>query len=454
MTLTPERLAELKKEIEESIANSEKNINTPSNEIVKEIKKAVVLPAIVENVKKVEPVKIELEKPIIKEVLVSAKVIEPAKEVIKKLKNDKVAEKKLKVVPENKLELSVEKNKKSISHRYRAKGRGLAMVPMMIDAVEDKRLKHCHRIKDNIFTKWHHSLVIIILILATLVGMVVVDIFGAYYWHFRDIFTLEVSRVLPLKAGFVNGYQIPLSDYMEQYNLLKKAANTNREAVSPLKTDTNDLSKKIFDRLTANYLIKDELKHFGVSVSNDEIDKRINQLIDQSGGRAEAEKSISEFYNLNLEQFKKEILRPLAEKELLQQVIAKDEFLPINQEAKKRAEEVLLLAQESGANFAALATQYSDDENGVAMGGDLGWISMGEVNADLEKVLFNAELGKVYGQIVRNGFGYHIIKVEEKLTNSVTGKTSVRARHILIKVDVDRYLRVVMDNANIQEWVK
>jgi peptidyl-prolyl cis-trans isomerase D len=75
-----------------------------------------------------------------------------------------------------------------------------------------------------------------------------------------------------------------------------------------------------------------------------------------------------------------------------------------------RADGVLTIAQ-SGGDFAALATEHSEDPGSKDNGGDLGWFGRGEMVAEFEEAVFNAKPGEIIGPVTSQ-FGLHIIKVE------------------------------------------
>ena len=79
------------------------------------------------------------------------------------------------------------------------------------------------------------------------------------------------------------------------------------------------------------------------------------------------------------------------------------------EEVRRKATEVLQQARE-GADFAALAEQYSDDPSAKGRGGYLGYIKGGRLIYPFEKVAFSMKPGEV-SDLVETRFGYHIIKV-------------------------------------------
>lgn len=67
----------------------------------------------------------------------------------------------------------------------------------------------------------------------------------------------------------------------------------------------------------------------------------------------------------------------------------------------------------SGKDFAALAKHYSVDASSAVNGGDLGWVTVGELVPEFEKVMDELKLNEI-SQPVKSPFGWHLIQVLER----------------------------------------
>jgi parvulin-like peptidyl-prolyl isomerase len=99
---------------------------------------------------------------------------------------------------------------------------------------------------------------------------------------------------------------------------------------------------------------------------------------------------------------------------------------------RAKAEEVLKRAR-GGEDFAKLAQEFGSDGT-KDKGGDLGWFGPGQMTPDFEKAAYALKPGEI-SDVVQTSFGFHIIKMEERKTETVDGKPKemVHARHILIR---------------------
>lgn len=80
--------------------------------------------------------------------------------------------------------------------------------------------------------------------------------------------------------------------------------------------------------------------------------------------------------------------------------------------ARTKAED-LLKQLKNGADFAELAKKNSDDPGSKVQGGDLGWITKGQMVAPFENSAFSMNKGQM-SDLVQTNFGFHIIQTEDK----------------------------------------
>jgi peptidyl-prolyl cis-trans isomerase D len=95
---------------------------------------------------------------------------------------------------------------------------------------------------------------------------------------------------------------------------------------------------------------------------------------------------------------------------------------------RAQAQKVLAEAR-AGADFAALATKYSEDEGSKATGGDLDYFSRGRMVPEFEAAAYALEPGTI-SDLVKTPFGFHIIKVTDKRPASLRPLAEVQQQII------------------------
>lgn len=86
--------------------------------------------------------------------------------------------------------------------------------------------------------------------------------------------------------------------------------------------------------------------------------------------------------------------------------------------ARQRIEDIYNQLQQ-GANFAELATTYSEDVGSATNQGSLGWVNEGVMVQEFETMMKNTEKGD-YSTPFRTQFGWHILKVNDIRQRDVT----------------------------------
>jgi len=96
----------------------------------------------------------------------------------------------------------------------------------------------------------------------------------------------------------------------------------------------------------------------------------------------------------------------------------------------------LLDSIKAGKDFSELAKKYSDDPGSAAQGGDLGFVKKGVFYPEFEEAAFKLNVNELSG-IIESPVGFHIIQMLERRGESIN------TRHILIKIKAD-------ENADLQ----
>lgn len=79
--------------------------------------------------------------------------------------------------------------------------------------------------------------------------------------------------------------------------------------------------------------------------------------------------------------------------------------------ARKRAEEALKRIR-AGESFEKVAREISEDPGSASLGGDVGFFGRGVMDPEFEKAAFALNKGQV-SDVVRSGFGFHVLKLED-----------------------------------------
>jgi peptidyl-prolyl cis-trans isomerase D len=91
---------------------------------------------------------------------------------------------------------------------------------------------------------------------------------------------------------------------------------------------------------------------------------------------------------------------------------------------QKQAEDILKQVK-AGADFAALAKKYSEDEASKATGGDLDYFGRGRMVPEFENAAFGMQPGQI-SDLVKTQYGFHIIKVVDKKPGTTRSLDEVR----------------------------
>ncbi|MGI6551951.1 MAG: peptidylprolyl isomerase [Bacillota bacterium] len=184
--------------------------------------------------------------------------------------------------------------------------------------------------------------------------------------------------------------------------------------------------KEPYDEETFQELLKQQNLTEEIIKENIELQMLVDQLFEKvTADVSMSEQEILDYFTSNYEsliQYKAShiLIRPEGD--------AEDQEAA-DGEARKKAED-LIARLDQGADFAELARTYSADQGSAALGGSLGQFFTKDTSPYVpeftEAVLQLAE-GEYTGRPVKTDFGYHIIKLDEKLDSYEELQASLRA---------------------------
>lgn len=236
---------------------------------------------------------------------------------------------------------------------------------------------------------------------------------------------LSCPPVQPLAANAqlaarVNGQGVSLDVYNRQVTQATSAfvqqgidvkSPTGQEAVKSLK-------QQVLDQMINDLVIAQQAEKEGIKVTDNDLNARLAEMI-QDAGSVDKLNEYLKNNQLSLADFCGQIRSNILGEAMLNRVTA---ALPTNVEqihvrqilvASPQTAQELLRQLRAGADFGALAKQYSLDEASKVNGGDLGWSPRGRFDPQFEAVAFQLKPGQI-SDVVQTQFGYHIIKLDER----------------------------------------
>ncbi len=225
-------------------------------------------------------------------------------------------------------------------------------------------------------------------------------------------------------AAMVNGQPIPLADYQQllaEYEaaLVGRGFDLDTEEGQQMLAQA---SRQVLDVMIEQVLIEQAAAQEKVTVTDDELDAVIQRDIEEGGG-AEKFAAWLQTNGWTEEDYRKRLRSQLLTSKMIErvtsgvpttaeQVHARHILVATEAEAQSVLNQLL-----AGADFAALAQQYSLDEATKVNGGDLGFFPRGILLApEVEEAAFALQPGQISG-VITSQFGYHIVQVLERVSD-------------------------------------
>ncbi len=233
--------------------------------------------------------------------------------------------------------------------------------------------------------------------------------------------------------------------------------------------EVNAKKQEIIEQIGSEEKLKEILKENGASEERLQKDLRNEirtlKLLEQLNVPKITDKDAQKFYNDNKKQFDMpervlvaHILIDTNPDNIKRKIVDADKNAKLsNEEINKKVDEevakqkallqkVLKEAKANPKNFAQLAKEYSQDEQSAKNGGKLGYIIRGQFVPEFEKVAFSQKVGTI-SEPVKTQFGEHIIMVDDKAQKGLQPFSKV-------KEDIKGYLDQQSKIATLQKFAQ
>ncbi len=225
----------------------------------------------------------------------------------------------------------------------------------------------------------------------------------------------RVTEVVPVPIAKVDGTMVRYSDYLLELRSALHYLST-KEAVN-FSSDDGKRQLNYQKRLALNKAIEGAYigvlaQQQNINVSDKEVDEFIKKEIQSNSLGANQdiyEQVIRDYYDWTFDDYKKSVKKQLLRKK----VIAK-----VDVGGRKKIQSLQKSAQ-SGADFADLAKQSSDDPMAKATGGDIGFVGDNANDpSGLIPVARQLAVGQV-SEVIEGVDGFYIIKLLERRNSDV-----------------------------------
>jgi peptidyl-prolyl cis-trans isomerase C len=229
----------------------------------------------------------------------------------------------------------------------------------------------------------------------------------------RAIAALEARNGGPVPAEQRDQIFRSVLDQVVSYRVLVQESRARKIAVDDAEVDTR--IKQIQGQFPSEEAFKQMLTSRKTTVEQMRADVRQDTAVQKLIEGEVTPKSVvtpeqvSDFYTKNPDQFKQPE-RVRASHILI--MVPKGAEASVKEQARTKAADILKDVK-AGKDFAALATQHSQDPGSAKNGGDLGFFAPGQMVGPFNDVAFKLAPGTV-SELVETDFGFHIIKVAEK----------------------------------------
>jgi peptidyl-prolyl cis-trans isomerase SurA len=273
------------------------------------------------------------------------------------------------------------------------------------------------------------------------------------------VVNVSAQKLVESIAAIVGNEVIYLSDLENTVADLRRSGN---------KTPLEELRCKVFNEMLVSKLFLDQARIDSIVVTDDAVEGDLNMTMNDAIRRAGSEKALTDYFKKSMLEIRRDIKKTKLEQETVREVqnnIAKNvtvtpaalkryyaslpkDSLPVvparyaisliqvnppyGEDNKAEARQKLLDIRSqilAGKSFYAEAIMYSEDTESAKNGGEIGYLTRGELEKEYADAAFSLTKNTV-SKIVETKYGFHIIQLIDRKGEMVN------TRHILVRPKV------------------
>ena len=272
----------------------------------------------------------------------------------------------------------------------------------------------------HIFRKrlvWGIALGIIFIIVA----LIVVFGVGLYKYNWQNRPAKLAQRIIPYPAAIVGSDFILLKDYNKRVNSLEHYYQATGQKPE------EGYKKAVLEEMINHQIIEIGARKYNILVTDKEVEDSYQQLVAGKGGEEQVKNLLSQLWGYDIFSFKQLIKEKLLEEKVKSEIPVSNHLkhllVKMNADADQQTREAIQAKAQgyyneikAGKSIAEEAKQFSEDINSKDNGGDLGWLSIDQINQTLGKdCLDKINAAKVKDLILcQSPNGFHVILIDER----------------------------------------
>ena len=270
---------------------------------------------------------------------------------------------------------------------------------------------------------------------------------------------LNAQPLVESIAAIIGNEVIYLSDMEATIADLKRSGN---------KMPLDELRCNVFHEMLISKLFIDQARLDSIEVTDDVIEGELNMRMNDAIRRAGTQEALEQYFKKSILEIRRDIRKTMIEQEVVREVQSKisenltmtpsgvkrfynsmnKDSLPVipakyqlrliqldppsNEDNKAEARQRLLDLRSQileGKSFNVLAMLYSEDKESAKNGGEIGFLTRGELDKEYANAAFSLTKNTV-SKVVESKFGFHLIQLIDRKGDMVN------TRHILIRPKV------------------